>query len=337
MQYAILGGLFTLAYMLNYMFSTLAPLHARVVYVVLSLSFVLITSNRILIGDAPFYEAAWQAGDVEAFRSVFMVILSKVVGFLDFVQLNASVNFILIMLLVSICKSFGQSGLENMVMAYFVGSFSFLTSIFELFKESLSFIFIFMMIVDLLNWRRKRALIWAVLAATCHPYSVVMTALFYIASCIQPTFRLRILALWLVAVYAFKSIVISALIGGEYSDLFRFYVEGSGNIYHLQPVQFVILLGSVLWIYLRERRNPAISNFAFWCLFMNATIFIFTYDYPDMARRFIYRMDILTIPVVLAYLMSLNRTYWLGVSISILSLCFGLLLMNPNLELIAQF
>ena len=109
------------------------------------------------------------------------------------------------------------------------------------------------------------------------------------------------------------------------------------NVYILQPFQFAILVGSVMYIFLNERRSLAIREYSFWCLFINATLILLSYDYPDMARRFIYRMEIYTMPVVLIYLMSISAREIKLVILSFLAAFFTILLMNPNLQLIAQF
>jgi len=336
MVYAIPSALFTLAFLLNYLFGLQASKSARIVYTALAGLFTLLAYNRVLIGDTPGYQEAWHAGEVDEFRSIFMVLLNNGFGFLDFVALNAIVGLAVMMLLVPLAKSIGQPGIENVFMAYFVSSFSFLLTIFELFKELMSLVFLLLMLIDLLNKKRRRAAFWALVAALAHPYSLISSVLIFVAERIPVAHRLGALTLWLLAVYAAKSALIMALLNSEFSALFEFYVEGSGNTYVLQPIQFSILIGSALWIYLREkRRKTPLSNAAFWCLFMNLTFFALSFDYPDMARRFIFRAEILTIPFVLVYLMSFRRARLLAVFA--LAVCFTALIMNPNLDLIAQF
>ena len=309
MAYAAPAALLTLAYLLNYLFGLRSARSARILYAALAVLFSVLTYNRVLIGDTPGYQEAWHAGEVDDFRSIFIVLINSGFGFLDFVVLNAIVGLAVIMLLVPLARSIGQPGIENVFMAYFVSSFSFLLTMFELFKDLMSLVFIFLMLIDLLNRKRKRAAIWAAVAALAHPYSLISSVLILMAERISVAHRLGALALWLLVVYAAKSALIMALLNSEFSALFEFYVEGSGNTYMLQPIQFFVLIGSALWIYLREkRRQTLLSNAAFWCLFMNLTLFVLSFDYPDMARRFIFRAEILTIPFVLVYLMSFRRS-----------------------------
>jgi hypothetical protein len=271
--------------------------------------------------------------DLDLRSPVFLVLNNILSGFVSFKALNFTLALANFSVICYYSRAVNRRA-TAVIMIYLLSSFSFIMFTNELLKESVALLFQNIALILYLRKKMNGALIFLTLSCLAHTFNVAFIMIFLLYMHINNSKALLVI----LGLFFAKNSLINLLIESDYSSLFLVYFNESENSYIYQQIQwFVLIIGAMIAIHMQKNnKNVCASNNEVLraALFSVITLALLSFDVPELARRLIYKSELLIAPLIIISVVQTRNRMILLLGTFLFSV---VILQHPSIEKIVNY